>query len=316
MAMRKLGGILLINYRYFLWIALIIIASSAIDDPLQNFINVVTLQAPFVLIYTCGMTIVMLTGGLDLSLGSVAALSTCIGAMVIIQGDVFLGLLVTVGIGALCGFVNGFLITAASVPPFIATYGMDWTVRGLTYIIMNGVTIFGFNQQFKSIAEGKTGSISNLFFIALVIFIVMFFFFHRTTFGRNVFMVGSNIKAAKLSGVRTGKTTMIVYIVSGVLASIAGILYVARLDAAEAFLGKDFGLVALSAALIGGTSLEGGKGGILNTVIGVLIMVFLTNTLNVWKVSVLWQDLIFGVVIVIAAVLEKITNAYVLKNLK
>jgi ribose/xylose/arabinose/galactoside ABC-type transport system permease subunit len=155
-----------------------------------------------------------------------------------------------------------------------------------------------------------------LFFIALLIFIALFLLFQKTTFGRNVYMIGSNLKSARLSGARTGLIIVVVYVISGVLASIAGILYASRLDCAEAFLGKGFGLLAISASLIGGTSLEGGKGGIMNTVVGVLIMVFLTNALNVWKVSVLWQGAVFGVVIVIAALLEKATNVYMMKQLK
>jgi ribose transport system permease protein len=314
--MKRALGFLLINYRYFLLLIIILAASSVIQDPAQNFINVLTLQAPFVFIYTCGMAIAMLTGGLDLSQGSVAALSSCLGAMVIIKDEIALGILIALGIGALCGLANGIMITKAKVPPFIATYGMDWIVRGLVYIIMGGAMIYDFSDRFKYISEGKILGLSNLIYIAIAVFAALFFLFQKTTFGRNVYMIGSNMKAAKLSGVRTGFVIVAVYILSGILASIAGILYVSRLDCAEPFLGRGFGLLAISASLIGGTSLEGGKGGIANTVLGVLIMVFLTNALNVWKVSVLWQGAVFGVVIVIAALLEKTTNVYMLRRIK
>jgi ribose/xylose/arabinose/galactoside ABC-type transport system permease subunit len=176
--------------------------------------------------------------------------------------------------------------------------------------------IYDFNERFKYISEGKILGISNLFYIALVICLGLFFVFQKTTFGRNVYMIGSNMRAAHLSGVRTGLIIVIVYILSGILASAAGILYVSRLDCAEPFLGRDFGLRAISASLIGGTSLEGGKGGVANTVLGVMIVVFLTNALNVWKVSVLWQGAVYGVVIVIAALLEKVTNVYLLSQIK
>jgi ribose transport system permease protein len=316
MAMKKGLGFLLINYRYFLLLVIILAASSVIQDPAQNFINVLTLQAPFVFIYTCGMAIAMLTGGLDLSLGSVAALSSCLGAMAIIKDEIALGILIALGIGALCGLANGILITKAKVPPFIATYGMDWIVRGLAYIIMGGAMIYDFSDRFKHISEGRIFGLSNLIYIAAALFAALFFLFQKTTFGRNVYMIGSNMKAAKLSGVRTEFVIVAVYMLSGILASIAGILYVSRLDCAEPFLGRGFALLAISASLIGGTSLEGGKGGIANTVLGVLIMVFLTNALNVWKVSVLWQGAVFGVVIVIAALLEKTTNVYMLRQIK
>ena len=314
--MKKTLGFLLVNYRYFLLIAIIAAASSVIQNPWQNFINVMTLQAPFVFIYTCDMTIVMLTRGLDLSLGSVAALSSCIGAMTIIKGHVALGILISIGVGAVCGLANGLLITKMKLPSFIATYGMDWIVRGTSYIIMGGAMIYNFNDRFQNISAGNIFGISNLFYIALVIFIALFFLFHKTIFGRNVYMIGSNKTVAQLSGVRTGRITIIVFMLSSILASIAGILYASRLDCAEPFLGRDFGVRAISASLIGGTSLGGGKGGVTNTVLGVMIVVFLTNALNVWRVSVLWQSAVFGVVIVIAALLEKVTDVYLLSQIK
>ena len=314
--MKSFGGILLLNYRYLLLAALIVAASVTINDPAQNFINVVTLQAPYVLIYTFGMTVVLLTGGLDLSLGSVAALSTCIGAMLIIQDQIFLGIIVTLAIGAGIGLLNGFFVTTMKVPSFITTYGMDWVVRGLVYIIMGGTIIHGLSPGFRNIATGSLFGISNLLYIAIVVFLIMFFLFNKTTFGRNVYMIGSNQRAAKLTGVNTGKTVMLVYMSSGVLAALAGMLYVARLDAAESYLGRGFGLTALAATLIGGTALEGGKGGVGNTVVGVLIMVFLINMMNVWKISVLWQDAVFGIVIVASALLEKARANYAVKLLK
>jgi|LSQX01.1.fsa_nt_gb ribose transport system permease protein len=308
--MKKIAGMVLLYYRYFLLLVLIIMASVMIGDPIQNFINVLTLQAPYVFIYSFGMTIVMLTGGLDLSQGSVAALSSCIGAMFIIKGQLFLGALITLAIGAAVGVVNGFLVTKLKVPSFITTYGMDWVVRGLVHIIMGGLTIFGFNETFRRLSRGTFLGISNLFYFALVILVVMLFVFQKTIFGRNVYMIGSNVKVAQLSGVKTDRTITIVYMISGVLAAFAGLLYVSRLDAAEAFLGKNYGITALAASLIGGTALDGGKGGVGNTVVGVLIMVFLTNVLNVWKVPLLWQDAAFGFVIAGAALLEKARSAY------
>ena len=146
--MKKLGGKLLLNYRYLLLIVIIIVASVAVRNPVQNLINVITLQAPYILIYAFGMTVVMLTGGLDLSQGSVAALSTCLGSMLIIGGHLVLGLLVTLLIGAGVGLANGLLVTKLKVPPFITTYGMDWVVRGLVYIIMMGLTIYGCDDSF------------------------------------------------------------------------------------------------------------------------------------------------------------------------
>lgn len=308
--MKKYAGMLLLYYRYLLLLVLIVMASVTIGDPIQNFINVMTLQAPYVFIYSFGMTAVMLTGGLDLSQGSVAALSSCIGAMLIIRGQFLLGILITLAIGAVVGAVNGILVTKLKVPSFITTYGMNWVVRGLVNIIMGGVTIFGFNKAFRQLSIGTILGVSNLIYFAVIVFLIMLFVFQKTIFGRNVYMIGSNIKVAKLSGVKTDRTITIVYMISSVLAAFSGLLYVLRLDAAEAFLGGNFGITALSASLIGGTALDGGKGGVGNTVVGVLVMVFLTNVLNVWKVPLLWQDAAFGFVIAGAALLEKARSSY------
>jgi ribose transport system permease protein len=315
MAMKKFGGILLVNYRPILLGVIVIMASVVIQDPVQNFINVLALQAPYVFIYSCGMSLAILTGGLDLSQGSTAAFASCVGAMAVINGHTAAGILLCVLVGAAVGAINGLLIAKAKVPPFIATYGMDWAIRGITYIMMGGAMIYGFSDEFMSISKGSIFGISNLLYIAVIVFVVLFFFTKRTVFGRNLYMTGSNAEAARLSGVRTGNVIMAVYTISGALAAFAGILYVARLDAAEAFLGRNFGITALAATLIGGTSLEGGKGGIANTVVGVLIMIFLTNALNVWRVPVLWQDAVFGVAIMVSALLEKARTGYLVKRL-
>ena len=179
--MKKIGGKLLLNYRYLLLIALVIVASVAVGQPLQNILNVITMQAPYVLIYAFGMTVVMLTGGLDLSQGSVAALSTCLGCMLIIRGHLAAGFLVTLLIGAAVGLMNGLLVTKLKVPSFITTYGMDWVARGLVYIIMSGTTIFGFSDSFKNIAKGTVAGIPNLVLIALITLLIMLFLFQKTT---------------------------------------------------------------------------------------------------------------------------------------
>lgn len=303
--MKKLIGFILTYSKIILLLAILVVSSSVTQDPLQNIKNMIMIQAPFVMIYSFGMTLAVITGGLDLSLGSIAAFSTCAAAFLITQDYILLGIVVCLLIGAGLGLLNGLLITKAKVNPFIATYGMDWVIRGAVYIMMGGAMIYHFSPGFKMIANGSFFGVPNLVLISVGILIVLMFVFQKTVFGRNVYMTGANTKVSRLTGVNTDLIIIIVYMVSGTLASISGLLYVARLDCAEAFLGKNFGLQALAATLIGGTSLQGGKGGVGNTVIGVLIMVFLMNCLNVLKVSTLWQDAVFGLVIVFSALLER-----------
>jgi ribose transport system permease protein len=308
--MKKFVGFLLTNSKLILLLAILAVSSSVTQDPLQNIKNMIMVQAPFVLIYSFGMTLAVITAGLDLSLGSVAAFSTCAAAFLLIRGHILPGILACLLIGAALGVINGLLITKARVNPFIATYGMDWVIRGAVYIMMGGAMIYHFSPGFKMIADGSVLGISSLLIIAIGIFAILLFVFQKTVFGRNVYMTGANSRATRLTGINTDAIIIIVYMISGALASAAGILYVARLDCAEAFLGKSFALIALAATLIGGTSLQGGKGGVVNTLIGVLVMVFLMNCLNVLKVSSLWQDAVFGAVIVVSALLERARQNY------
>ena len=307
----KLWGFLLKYLKILLLIAIIVVASIYANDPVENFFTVIMSQAPFMLIYCFGMTLAILTGGLDLSVGSVAALSSYVAAMLIIQGQVVLGMIVGLAIGAGIGAINGLLITKVKVPSFIATYGMDWVVRGLVLFILAGTKIFGFADEFRLISTGevvefsKTMKISNPFVIVVIIFVILLFMLRKTVFGRNVYATGANINATRITGVNTCRVIMIVYALSGLLAAIAGLLYAAVLDCAEPNMGYQYGLMAIAATLIGGTSISGGKGGVGNTIIGVLIIVFLTNALAVLGISHLWQQAVFGIVIIIAALMEK-----------
>jgi len=309
--MSKVSGFILKQSKIILLVVIVVVASIFANNPIENIFTVIMSQATFMLIYCLGMTLAILTGGLDLSVGSVAAFSSYIGATLIIEGYVVPGIIVALAIGAGIGAINGLLISKVKLSPFIATYGMDWLVRGLVLFILAGKKIFGFSPAFTSISKGavveftSTMKISNPFVIALVIFLVLLFLMRKTTFGRNVYCVGLNASATRITGVNTDRIITIIYTISGLLAVIAGLLYAAVLDCAEPNMGTHYGLMAIAATLVGGTAITGGKGGVGNTIIGVLIMVFLTNALAVLGVSHLWQEAVFGLVIIFAALMEK-----------
>jgi len=309
--MNKVSGFILKQSKIILLVLIVVVASIFANNPVENIFTVIMSQASFMLIYCLGMTLAILTGGLDLSIGSVAAFASYIGATLIIEGHVALGLIVGLAIGTGIGAINGLLIAKVKVSPFIATYGMDWVVRGLVLFILAGKKIFGFPSAFTSISKGavveftSTMKISNPFVIAVVIFLVLLFLMRKTTFGRNVYCVGLNAKATRITGVNTDRIIIIVYTISGLLAAIAGLMYAAVLDCAEPNMGTQYGLTAIAATLVGGTAITGGKGGVGNTIFGVLIMVFLTNALAVLGVSHLWQEAVFGLVIIFAALMEK-----------
>ncbi len=313
---QKIWAILLKYSKIILLIAIVLVASLNASNPLENIFTVIMSQAPFMLIYCFGMTLAIIRGGLDLSIGSIAAFSSYIAATIIISGQVILGLIVGLAVGASIGFVNGVLISKAKVPPFIATYGMDWVIRGLVLFILAGRKIFGFVDEFKLISTGSvvqftnTMRISNPFIIAVIIFLILLFVLRKTVFGRQVYSVGANENATRITGVNTSKVTILVYVMSGLLAAIAGLMYAAVLDCAEPNMGYQYALMGLASTLIGGTPITGGKGGVGNTIIGVLIIVFLTNALAVMGVSHLWQQAVFGIIIIFAALMNRSTDNY------
>ncbi|MGI6141279.1 MAG: ABC transporter permease [Caldicoprobacterales bacterium] len=309
---KKIWAHLLRNSSIILLIVIVIVASLNANDPVENFFTVMMSQAPFMLVYCLGMTLAIIRGGLDLSIGSVAAFSSYIGALLIIEGYIVPGIITAIAIGAAIGLFNGVLISKINVHPFIATYGTNWVVRGLVLFILAGKKIFGFPEGFKLISTGSivrfsnTMKISNPFVISIVIFLIVLFVLRKTVLGRQIYSVGANPDATRITGVDTAIVTTIVYIMSGMLAAIAGILYAAVLDCAEPNIGYEYGLMSIAATLIGGTPLSGGKGGVANTVVGVLIIVFLNNALAVLGISHLWQQAVFGIIIIFAALINRI----------
>lgn len=266
----------------------------------DNISNVLMQQAPLLLIISMGMTIAIITKGLDLSIGSNLALSSCVAAYFIKDGQIALGVIAALAIGIAIGFVNGTLITRLRLVPFIATYTMDMVIRGLAYLFMGGMLFYGFSDSFRWIGSGNIGPFSTLLIFALILFAMLLFALRFTTFGRAVYTIGFNIDTARLSGINTTRVIMTVYIINGILAACAGLLYIARLNAAEATIGMDFTIKMFAATLIGGTPFTGGKGGVGNTLIGVLIMMFLANGMNLVGLSSFLQDAVFGSVIIIS----------------
>lgn len=311
----KIVNLALKNIRILILLFIILGFSIATPDMLtvSNLTNVITQQAPFLMLISIGMTLSILTKGIDVSVGAVVALTSCLAAYFIKNGNIVTGIMVALFVGIVCGAMNGILITKVKLPPFIATYGMDWVVRGIAYIFMGGAMISGFSESFRVIATGKVMGLSNLVIIAVIIVAILIFVTKKTIYGRELYATGTNPNAARLSGINTDRIIVSVYTIGGLMAAVAGLLYIARLNGAEAVIGTGFALQAMAATLIGGTTFQGGKGGIGNTVIGVLIMVFITNGMNLLGVSNLLQDGVIGLIIIFSAVLEKVSQNMMLK---
>ena len=260
-------------------------------------------------ILAVGLTCVILTGGIDLSVGSVLALAG-ISAGIAMDHGVWVpaAVMIALAVGALAGLVNGVLTAVAGLPPFIATLGMMSSARGLALMVSAGQPISGFSPALVALWEGRPFGLPAPLLITGLIYLTFWWLLERTAFGLHVYALGGNPQAAWLAGVNTKRTTIAVYAISGALAGLSAILLTARLNTAQPTAGAVAELEAIAATVIGGTSLSGGEGRILGTLVGALIMGVLMNGLNLLDVSTYAQKVIIGVVIVAAVGVDRLTH--------
>ncbi|MFN8622150.1 MAG: ABC transporter permease [Chloroflexota bacterium] len=276
-------------------------------------------------ILAVGMTFVVLTGGIDLSVGSVVGLTAMIAGLLINEGlsigplgvvlypHTWMVLVISLAAGVLVGAINGLIITRFNVAPFIATLGMLYVARGAAGLLNNGNTFPNLvgrpelrNQGFSELGTGGILGISWAIWIMIGFAIVAWFVTTRTPFGRAVYAVGGNERSAELSGVRVKRTKMAVYMISGLCAATVGLIISSQLVAAHPATGQFFELNAIAAVVLGGTSLAGGRGTIIGTMIGAFVIGVLTVGLNQLGVSSFWQQVIKGVVIVLALIVDQL----------
>ena len=251
----------------------------------------------------------VLTGGLDLSIGANVAISACVAGTVIHQtGSPALGVLTGIGVGATVGLLNGLMVTALRIPSFIATYGMLWVLHGVTYWYMAGETMHGFPAGFRQIGSGYFLGLPIPVYLMVGFLAVGSIFAQRTTWGQEIYAIGANPVAARLSGIPVASRLLLVYVVSGAMAGLASIIFLARLNSAEADIGETLTLPAIAAVLIGGTSLFGGLGTVFGTFVGALILTLVLNGMNLLSVSASWQPLVTGVIVILAVWLDMKTR--------
>jgi ribose transport system permease protein len=279
-------------------LALALLSSSFLTLP--NILNVLR-QSSLLFFMASGLTLVILTGGLDLSIGANVAFSACLAATVMkATGSPWLGGAVGIGCGILIGCGNGVLVTLLRIPSFIATYGMMWIVNGVTYSYMGGETIYGFPLSFRALGSGYYWGIPIPVYLLVVFFLIGGFFTQRTIWGQEIYAIGANTEAARLSGIPVTKRLILVYAASGGMAGLASIIFLARLNSAEGDIGDALTLPAIAAVLVGGTSLFGGVGTISGTLIGALILTLVLNGMNLLAINANWQPLITGVIVLLA----------------
>ncbi|AID44633.1 Ribose ABC transport system, permease protein RbsC [Candidatus Arthromitus sp. SFB-mouse-NL] len=272
---------------------------------LSNITNIFT-QVSTNAIIAIGMTFVILTGGIDLSVGSTVAISGALAASILKStNNIPLAILVAAITGIVIGLINGILISKGKLQAFIVTLATMTIFRGATLVFTNGTPISKLSETFVKIGNGKIGFIPIPVIITIVILIISIYLLTQTRFGRYLYALGGNEDSAKLSGINTNKIKTLVYMISGFASSIAGIIIASRIGSASPNAGTSFELDAIAAVVIGGTSLSGGEGKITGTIIGALIIGVLNNGLNLMNVSPFYQSIVKGLVILIAVLLDK-----------
>jgi ribose/xylose/arabinose/galactoside ABC-type transport system permease subunit len=272
----------------------------------SNLLNVAE-QTSINAIVAVGMTFVILSGGIDLSVGSIVAFAGVVLGMSL-RGNqpLAVALAVALAIGALSGLVNGALVSVGGLPPFIVTLGTMSIARGAALLVTEGRPISGFAASFRVLATGRAGFVPAPVVATAVVYAIAHLVLTRTTFGRYVYAIGGNEEATRLSGVAVRFHKTMIYVVSGVMSAVAAVILTARLNSAQPIAGMNYELDAIAATVIGGTSLMGGEGTLAGTLVGALIMGVLRNGLNLLGVSSFLQQIVIGGVIVVAVLLDTV----------
>lgn len=275
----------------------------------SNLTTVIFQQAPFTILMSFGMGMAIITKGIDKSMASVMIFSTVMSANFFKNEQYLLGFLVAMTIGIGCGLLNGILITCVGVAPFIATFGIDFVASGLAYVVYTGTYVYAFPEGFRALTNGQLiPGVPNVALITILTYLILWFVTRKCIFGRAMYSSGFNFKATRLSGSSAKGVVTMVYCMNGALAALTGILYMARLNAADPGSSGSLTLDSMAAALIGGISFGGGKGSVTNAVIGALIIVFIRNGMNLMNISINWQQVVIGTVIIISIFYESLIN--------
>lgn len=295
----------------FVGLAALILVSSVLSPDFRTFDNMITIlrQASTLLILSTGLTAVLITGGMDLSVGATAAFIGCVCAQ-FLKMNVPVAVILPIGlaIGACIGLVNGFLVSVVGLPSFVATYATNWVVKGLSIIVMSGAVIFGLPEGFTWFGVGYIGAIPVIVIIALVVVAIAYVLLQKTTWGRDIYSYGSNPEAARYSAVNINKTVFGAFMLCSMSAAVGGLLMTARLNAAEAAMGDAYGLQTVAAVVIGGTSMLGGEGGVVGTAIGAVLLTVIVNIMNLMGISSSAQPMVVGLVIITMVLMDSISR--------
>jgi len=297
-----------VKYKSLIGLLILCIVISLITPRFLSFGNVknVLTQVSVNAVIAIGMSFVILTGGIDLSVGSILAVSGAVAASIIKStGNVFLAIIVALAIGSVIGLINGVLVSKGRIQAFIVTLATMTIFRGITYVYTNGTPISGLGQSFSSIGNKTILGLPVPVVFMAIVFGIAFYILSQTRYGRYVYALGGNEDSARLSGINTDKIKTLVYVISGAAAALSGIIVTSRIGSASPNAGVGFELDAIAAVVVGGTSLSGGEGSVGGTIIGALIIGVLSNGLNLINVSPFYQAIVKGLVILLAVMVKK-----------
>ena len=305
-------GLALDKYGIFLvFLAICVILSflSPAFLTVRNVLNVLR-QVSITGIMGVGMTFVILTGGIDLSVGSLLALAGCLAAGLGVRhgASPFVMTVVPILVVTCLGVLVGFIISKFKVPPFVATLGMMSAARGLTLIYTDAYPISGLSRAFRNLGSGMVGPVPVPIIIYLVVVAIGAIVLSQTKFGRYVYAIGGNEEAVRLSGINTSRYKVAIYGISAFTAALSGVILAARLNSGQPTAGQGYELDVVAAVVIGGTSLQGGRGSVLGTFIGALLIGVLTNGFNLMNISPFYQQVVKGVIIVAAVIMEQMRS--------
>jgi len=273
-----------------------------------NIINIAR-QMSINLIIAVAMTYCIISGGFDLSVGSVGAMAGCLTGIILEStGNIPLAIAVGLASGGLIGIANGFVIAKLNVPPFVATLGTMSAARGVALLVTGGIIISGFPDSFNFIGTGFIFGIPVPVIIMVIVVVIGHIVLSKTEFGLNIYALGGNYKASRLAGLENDKMIMKIYTLSGLLSAMAGIILTARVISAQPGLMHTTNLDVIAAVVVGGTSLAGGKGSIGNTILGSILMAALFNGLNIIGIGYEWQLVVIGIIVIIAVALDMISR--------
>ncbi len=295
------------RYGVFLALILVCILLSFLTPAFmtsRNIINVVRQVSVYGLL-AIGVMLVVITGEIDLSVGSIVALSGVTSALAVKAGAPwFVAIVLGMASGMAAGLFNGLFVTLGNVPSFIATLGMQGIARGVALLMTNGYPVSGLGDSFRFIGRGSIGFLPVPIIVLLICCFVMAFVAKRTDFGRHLFAIGGSRKAALYSGINVRREIIKAFVLSGFFSGLAGVVLTARLGAAETVAGEGFEQIAIAAVVIGGASLAGGKGNMLGTLVGTLIIGVINNGMTLLSIQTYWQKIVQGAIIVLAVLLN------------